>query len=83
LVVFTQETNMNRFVVVLSCVLLASIVSSHSLKKKDDKSGTENASKKVMCYDLWLSVDNIYVLYDCCIVCILLYPIYYLWSKKQ
>ncbi|CAB3999194.1 Hypothetical predicted protein [Paramuricea clavata] len=39
---------MNRFVVVLSCVLLASIVSSHSLKKKDDKSGTENASKKQM-----------------------------------
>ena len=38
---------MNRFTAVLSCVLLAILVHSHRLHKKDDKFGTENASKKV------------------------------------
>ena len=57
---------MSRFVIALSCVLLASFVNTHSLHKKDDKSGTENASKKVVWCDLFLSAQLICVVY--CIV---------------
>jgi hypothetical protein len=64
---------MNRFIVALSCVLLISFVNSHSLEKKDDKSGEENASKKVSWCEYHVYYYTTYIICDYCIICVYIF----------